>query len=649
MTELAHEIHDNDAQFEPQWSARAPRGGKSVLGRVLREGTRVPLFLGQTFINSLRDVGYNSTTSALCEHVDNAIQADASEIRVYFNQSGRRGSYNIDALVYDNGRGMRSHVLQVAMSFGGSMYFDNREGIGRYGVGMKTAALSMAPTFDVYSWTEPGAIYTMTLDVKEISLKMANLLELPAPQLLDALPSSVARVLARPMVYPRNSEQDLIAGHEDDLLDRMGGSGTIVFIPDCDRVTFKKSQTLAESAIRDMSRIYRVQLSKGLRLFVNNRRVEAFDPTYWDPNARHVNVEGLGETRSKLIRSWTGIQVPVSENSEETAPVAVRLFMLPIESWYDLPRKTLKNDLHVFDNHTVSYMRNDREVFCGTVPELAGAGHGDNAWLRIQIDFGGELDEAFGVAMNKQGVRLKKYALLRIREEVRPEATRVRTRTAQFRRERRALLTGGKLGDAERRAGDADALQAKPLPSPAPTTQEEAAALEQNLRVLAVSLKRENETDDEAYDRINRSKFVTTFRYDEYWPFYHVDFQFGKVILTINTAHPFFTKLYHPIVQLSQSSAVEAPGESDGDAEAVDPRCFRDPRRASNASVQPGPRSKHHELKRGERGAGQAVRGLEARVVASTQDAVDDLRVGAGCAIWSPGIFCNRILCSATI
>ena len=572
MTELAHEIHDNEAQFEPQWGAHAPRGGKSVLGRVLREGTRVPLFLGQTFINSLRDVGYNSTTSALCEHVDNAIQADASEIRVYFNQSGRKGSYTIDALVYDNGRGMKPHLLQVAMSFGGSMYFGNRDGIGRFGVGMKTAALSMAPAFEVYSWTEPGAIYTMTLDVKEIGSKLANLLELPEPQLLDALPSSVARVLTRPMVYPRaQSEQNLIAAQEDDLLDRMGESGTIVFIPDCDRVTFKMSRTLADSAIRDMSRIYRVQLSKGLRLFVNNRRVEAFDPTYWDLNARHVNVEGLKETRSKLIKSWTDIQIPVSEDSGETAPVAVRLFMLPIESWYDLTRKTLRNDLHVFDNHTVSFMRNNREVSIGTIRELAGAGHGDNAWLRIQIDFGGEMDEAFGVSMNKQGVRLKKYALDRLREEIREEVARVRVRTAQFRRERRARLAGGKLGEAERRAGDADTLQAKPLPSPAPTTQEEAAALEQNLRGLAVSLKRENETDDEAYERINRSKFVTTFRHDEYWPFYHVDFHLGKVILTINTAHPFFTKLYDPIVQLSQSSVVGGPDGSDGDAEAVDP------------------------------------------------------------------------------
>lgn len=572
MTELVHEIHDNEVHFDPQWGAHAPRGGRSVLSRVLKEGTRVPLFLGQTFINSLRDVGYNTTTSALCEHVDNAIQAGASEIRVYFNQRGHKGSYNIDALVYDNGRGMGPNVLQMAMSFGGSMYFDNRDGIGRFGVGMKTAALSMAPAVELYSWTEPGAIYTMTLDVKEISSKMANLLELPEPQLLDALPSNMARIFTKPMVYPRTlAQQDLITADEDDLLDCLGKSGTIVFIPDCDRVTFKKSQTLAEHATREMSRIYRVQLSKGLRLFVNNRRVEAFDPTYWDLKARHVNVEGLKETRSKLIKSWTEIQVPISENSLKTAPVAVRLYMLPIESWYELPRKTLKNDLHVFDGHTVSFMRNNREVFAGTFRELGVTSHGDNAWLRIQIDFGGKLDEAFGVAMNKQGVRPKDYALARIKDYISDEIKRVRASTAQFRKERRARDAAGKLGDAERRAGEADALQAKPLPSPAPTTPEEAAAHEQNLRGLAVSLKRENETDDEAYERISRSKYITTFKHDEYWPFYHVDFQFGKVILTINTAHPFFLNLYDPIVQLSESSVREGPNGSDEDRQLVDP------------------------------------------------------------------------------
>ena len=153
---LEQSIQEVDFQ-SPVWGDDAPRGGKAVLNRIIKEKTTVPLFFGQTLISSLRDVGYNSTTSALCEHVDNAIQWGATEIRVYFRQSGKRGAYQTDILVLDNGIGMAPNILRYAMAFGGSMVFDNRSNIGRYGMGMKTAALSMCPVLDLYSWQEPGA------------------------------------------------------------------------------------------------------------------------------------------------------------------------------------------------------------------------------------------------------------------------------------------------------------------------------------------------------------------------------------------------------------------------------------------------------------------------------------------------------------
>jgi hypothetical protein len=87
----------------------------------------VPLFFAQTLISSLRDVGYNTTTSAICEHVDNAIQAGATEIRAYFRQTGKQGNAVIDAAVYDNGSGMPPNMLKVATSFGGSMTYNNRK------------------------------------------------------------------------------------------------------------------------------------------------------------------------------------------------------------------------------------------------------------------------------------------------------------------------------------------------------------------------------------------------------------------------------------------------------------------------------------------------------------------------------------------
>src|SRR6201996_3090189 len=112
---------DSSSTFTPNWAPDAPRGGKAVLTRVLKESATVPLFFAQTLVQSLRDVGYNTTTSALCEHVDNAIESGASEIRIYFRQHGRKGAYDTDVMVYDNGRGMPPNVLKVATSFGGSM------------------------------------------------------------------------------------------------------------------------------------------------------------------------------------------------------------------------------------------------------------------------------------------------------------------------------------------------------------------------------------------------------------------------------------------------------------------------------------------------------------------------------------------------
>src|SRR2546427_8840068 len=147
------------------WGTEAPRGGKAVMSRILKENATVPLFFGQTMIQSLRDVGYNHTTSALCEHVDNAIQAGATEIRAYFRQTGKKGDYQTDSAVYDNGPGMPPALLKVATSFGGSTTFGNRQGIGRFGMGMKTAALSMSPVMELYSWQERRADFRLTLAV----------------------------------------------------------------------------------------------------------------------------------------------------------------------------------------------------------------------------------------------------------------------------------------------------------------------------------------------------------------------------------------------------------------------------------------------------------------------------------------------------
>lgn len=549
------------------WSSDAPRGGRVVMGRILKEKASVPLFFAQTLVQSLRDVGYEHTTSALCEHVDNAIQAGAKEVRVLFRQTGKKGEYRIDAAVYDDGRGMSPSVLKVATSFGGSLNFNNRKGIGRFGMGMKTAALSLSPVMELYSWQEAGAFYNMTLDVEAIGKERANLVQLPDPTLMTELLDEVADLFRKPMSFPSDrSEQQLLAEPGEDLVDRLGRSGTIVYMPECDRLTYAKAQTLVDHATKEMARVYRRAIGAGLRLFVNNRRVEASDPTYSMPNARHARLD-ISPKQSRLILAKP-VNIKLHENGSEIVPVTLKIFRLPIEEWSKLDRKTQRNDLRIFDGYTVSILRNGREVFAGPMPRLTTR-HSVTNWYRIQIDIPGELDEAFGIASNKQGVRMKGYVEDAIKDEIGGEVSRINDEIKRFQAEMAAARSPAKPTTSEAKAAEADPFQRTPMASLSP---EEEAQLEENLRGLALTLRRDSETDDEAFERVKASPYIIVFRHDEYWPFYDVQQRFGRTILTLNTAHPFFTQLYDPISKMGVVvEAEDTPGGAAPPAEQSGP------------------------------------------------------------------------------
>jgi len=453
-------------------------------------------------------------------------------------------------IILDNGDGMPSNVLRASMSFGGSLRFDNREGIARYGVGMKTAALSIGSAVEVYSWQEPRAFYRMILDTAAIGSDTKNLVTLPPADFLDTLPPEIRDILTTPQVFPRDAaDQDLLTDDPEEFVDRLGESGTLVYIPDCDRLTYRSAKSLVEHATKEMAHIYRRHLSRGVQLFINNRAVEPFDPTYSMPSSRHQRIEGLTETASRLMRTWT-IEVPESEDSQVTHPVTVRLYRLPIEDWDKQPRKVLKNDLRIFDSDGISFMRADREVHNGSFTALTGKSSTDH-WWRLQIDFSPKLDEAMGVSFNKQGVRPKSYVVELLKKEIRDELRVVREHIKRYWSQSAAEQSGPKLNEAERRATEAESLMATLLPQPPARTEEEKRILDENLRTVASLVKREGESDDEAFQRVKSSRYIVVFKHDEDAAFYSVEFRHGRVILTLNSAHPFFDKLYQPLAHLA--------------------------------------------------------------------------------------------------
>ncbi len=557
----------NETPFN--WGDKMPRGGKAVFTRIIKEGANVPLFIGQTLVNALRDLGYNDTTSAICEFVDNSIQWGAKEVRVYFNESGKKHQKRIDVLVLDNGQGMAPNVLRAATAFGGSMSFENRNGIGRYGIGMKGAALSIGPLLDIFSWQERGGYYDMTLDIAEIGEDRSNVVNLPSPVFTPRLPGEIVDICTSPMAFPSVDAQVLVAESESTLVDRLGESGTMIFIPNCDRLTYRTARSLVDHATKEMARIYRRQIADGLKLYVNNRRVELFDPTYSMPSARHIRVEGLNEKFSRLYRTWD-IPIPVEEREPAVSQrVKIRLFVLPFEDWHRLPKKVLKNDLHVFDPFNISFMRSSREVHAGEMRAISGKHWSGDVWWRLEVEFPANLDEAFGVAVNKQGVRPKSYVVETIREAIHEDLRKVKDKIEEHYARLASERTSNGPSEAERRANEAEALQGTLLPGQTPRNEEERQAFDNQLRALAVLVKRAGETDEQAFERVSSSRYITTFRHDEDAPFYRADFQFGRVILTINSAHPFFNAIYEPLSKVSKLRGVANGDELEMDSELL--------------------------------------------------------------------------------
>ena len=100
-----------------------------------------------TLIESTRAIGY-SLESAIADIIDNSIAAEAENVHISF--------FPIDdsyISILDDGKGMSSDELTMAMQYGSKNPLDEREDrdLGRFGLGLKTASLSQCRKLTVVS------------------------------------------------------------------------------------------------------------------------------------------------------------------------------------------------------------------------------------------------------------------------------------------------------------------------------------------------------------------------------------------------------------------------------------------------------------------------------------------------------------------
>jgi hypothetical protein len=322
------------------------------------------------FIVATRETGYRSLTTALCELVDNAAQANARRVQIVVREERARtgakaGERQITIAVLDDGIGMNRHTLWRALQFGGTGRFGDRSGLGRFGMGLPNSSVSQSRRLEVYSWQRSAGTLFSYLDVDEVAGR--RLRRIPPPIRRDP---------------------------PDWIRESVGPTGTLVVWPRCDRLDFRKAITIADKLIARLGRIYRHLIWRGFEMRVNDRLVDPIDPLFCHPETG----EGGG------VMFGTPLTYEVSTPGVRTTSVLqVRFTELPVRRWHRLSTDQKRN-MSIVGGAGVSVVRAGREIDYGW--HLLGAKRRENYddWWRCEVIFTPDLDEYFGVTHSKQGV-----------------------------------------------------------------------------------------------------------------------------------------------------------------------------------------------------------------------------------------------------
>lgn len=453
------------------------------------------------FILSTRDSGYKSTASAVAELVDNAIQANATKIRITIEtrSANETDSPSIRVQIADDGTGMDRPTLVQAMRFGGSGRYNDRSGLGRFGMGLPNASLGQARRVSVYSWQSGASVLMTYLDIDEIASGMMQTIPEPVRQ---------------------KSAPDV------DRIDV--AHGTTVVWEQCDRLDKKRPSTLARKLSQSLGRTFRKFLFNGVCIEINGTSVQPVDPLYLNPRSIH---SGAREFQS----CWTCEVYADPENVQSAIGTVEIVFSeLPVDAWHDLSNER-KRELGIANGAGVSIVRSGREVDFGWF--FLGTKRRENYddWWRCEIRFEPVLDEAFGITHTKQQVRPKDYLVDALTGFMETTAKALNGRA----REAFAAIKTGKASEtAEGIAVSRDARM-----SPLPPLQSGGQSLQKNIVERNPALKRIEESGNgkaTTYhlleDELASSVFLEPMRMG------------NAIVGVINPRHQFYRQVYGPIV-----------------------------------------------------------------------------------------------------
>lgn len=303
--------------------------------------------------SSISNQGY-SNSAAIADLIDNSIDAGADTVWLTIDNSLKT------IRIADDGCGMSMEELNRALRLGGKKEHAGNSELGKFGMGLISASLSMGPLIKIIT-KHDGKYSTGITDQDEI----------------------VRRNVFNGRFYESTQSEIGFFNEQTDGAE----NGTILIIDKCDNIQYKNASDLIDKLMNFIGEVFRAFICKGKKIYINDELVRINDPLMLDnPNT--------------TIIYNNDIEVSLPDGTTDT--IHLLAAKLP-----DLGQaRNRKVGLNIA-NQGFYVMRNNREI--AKALEFGGVfmKHNDLNLLRIELSFNSTLDKWMGVNSRKQDINPK--------------------------------------------------------------------------------------------------------------------------------------------------------------------------------------------------------------------------------------------------
>lgn len=532
----------------------------------------------QNMGDALRNTGYKNIESAVSEIVDNSVEALAKNIFIIISEqlnvkSGRKLVSEIGFL--DNGIGMGETILASCLGLGVTTR-TARTGMGRFGVGLPQASLYACPEVEVYSWQDGiGNCKKVFLDINKIKEGIQKEIE-------DPIGCTI------PEKYLKYIQYRTVKESFDFSI-----NGTLVLWKNCDRIQPRTRGPLSQRLEFALGQKFRYFINSdecNIKIICDENQEMAANVMPNDPlflmtnNYVLGNPENPGKAYIKqkekglepFFEPFTNDKVKNGEVIKEiyyydkqgevkSSPVTIR-FSIIKDKFYDetafkkgtQPGNYEFGKLYASKMEGISIVRANREIDFRKFDFYKNINEPQHRWWGCEIIFNPELDEAFGVANNKQYVELKRVEKEDIdqEEEVQPvwyqlsdivsntidamykknEETRKKTRTYDYLQTASVDIINKVEKDNDIESESKDVKERMP----------EDERIDKGKEVLAEQ-GIEPITEEDVKRYINNAVNFTYLDRGKFCPAFDFSSSLGCIIININIGHDFYTSFLKKI------------------------------------------------------------------------------------------------------